>query len=268
MPDIAIALIAGEGKLPEEIVHRLIQEGRRPLVYALGGNQARFAELDADDVVPLECPNLEFVLQDMAKRGVHRLMLAGLVPKTLMYRPDNLGRSLGRILENLDSRDDHTLLGAIVSEIEQAGARVLSYKDVIPDLLAPEGFIAGRFPSDVEMADIAYARDVAQTLLPLSFGQTLAVHSKAVVAVEAMEGTDQMIKRAGELVNGGILLKMMREDQDERYDLPTVGLSTVRSMASAGLSCLAVEAGRTIVLERDDLARLAREAGIAVWGLR
>jgi hypothetical protein len=118
------------------------------------------------------------------------------------------------------------------------------------------------------MADIAYARDVAQTLLPLSFGQTLAVHGKAVVAVEAMEGTDQMIKRAGELVNGGILLKMMREDQDERYDLPTVGPSTIRGMASAGLSCLAVEAGKTIVLERDDLARLAREAGIAVWGLR
>jgi hypothetical protein len=268
MPDIALALIAGEGKLPEEIAHRLIQGGRRPLVYVLGENHARFGGLGAEDVVPLENPDLDFVIQDLLKRDVHRVMLAGLVPKTFMYRADNLGRSLGRILKSLDSKDDHTLLGAIVAEIERAGVRVLPYKDVIPDLLAPEGLIAGRHPSDAEREDIVYARKVAQTLLPLSFGQTLAVHSRAVVAVEAMEGTDGMIKRAGELVRGGVLLKMMRADQDERYDLPTVGPSTIENMASAGLTCLAVEADRTIVLERNDFARLARETGIAVWGLR
>ncbi len=265
MPDIA--LVAGEGRLPEEIVTRLVHENRPPLVYALGKAPDRFAELEAEDVVPLEAPNLEFVSRDLAERGIRNLMLAGLVPKTLMYRPERLGESLGRILENLDSRDDHCLLGAIVSAIESTGVKVLPYKDVVPDLLAPEGCIAGRVPSDEEMEDIAYAREVARTLLPLSFGQTLAVYRKAVVAVEAMEGTDRMIERAGELARGGIVLKMMREDQDERYDLPTVGPSTVQNISSAGLGCLAVEAGRTIVLERDDFACLARETGIAVWGL-
>ncbi len=266
MPDIA--LIAGEGKLPEEIVARLVQKNKPPLVYALGGDRKRFAPLNPDAVVPLKTPDLEFVLGDLAKRGIGKLMLAGLVPKTLIYRPEELGRSLGHVVESLDSRDDHSLLGAVVSTIERTGVAVVPYKDVIPDLLACEGCVAGRVPGDAEMEDITYARKVARTILPLSFGQTLAVYRKAVVAVEAMEGTDGMIKRAGKLVRGGVLLKMMREDQDERYDLPTVGPSTIENMASAGLTCLAVEADRTIVLERTHFARLARETGIAVWGLR
>jgi len=103
--------------------------------------------------------------------------------------------------------------------------------------------------------------------LPLSFGQTLAVYRRAVIAVEAMEGTDMTIRRAGDIVGRGVLVKMMREDQDERYDLPTVGPSTLKNMAEAGLACLAVEAGRTIVLCRKEFSRIAREAGIAVWGI-
>jgi DUF1009 family protein len=218
-------------------------------------------------VVPLETPDLEFLIGDLAARGIGELMLAGLVQKNLMFRPETLGESLAGILESLDSRDDHSLLGAIIASIEKSGVKVLPYRDVIPDLLAPEGIVAGRSPLDAEMEDVAYAREVARTLLPLSFGQALAVYRKAVVAVEAIEGTDRMIKRAGELVPGGVLLKMMKGDQDERYDLPTVGPSTIENMASAGLTCLAVEADRTIVLEREEVARLAGETGIAVWGL-
>ncbi|MGC9372445.1 MAG: LpxI family protein [Thermovirgaceae bacterium] len=266
MPDIA--LVAGEGKLPEEIVTRLAQKGGQLVVYAFGGKGKRFEGPGVEAVVPLKTPDLEFVIGDLAARGIGELMLAGLVPKELMYRPETLGKSLAGVLESLDSRDDHSLLGAIIAAIEKTGLKVLPYRDVIPDLLAPEGVVAGRSPGDAEMEDVAYAREVARTLLPLSFGQALAVYRKAVVAVEAMEGTDRMIERAGELVPGGVLLKMMRGDQDERYDLPTVGPSTIENMASAGLTCLAVETGRTIVLERKEVARLAGETGIAVWGLR
>lgn len=264
---MTIALVAGEGKLPEEIAARLADQNRPPFVYVLGDAPQRFERLGAKDVVPLTSPDLEFIIADLSRRGAEGLMLAGLVPKTLMYSLESLGETLGKVLRDLESRDDHSLLGAVVSAIEAAGIKVLPYRDVIPDLLATTGRIAGRLPGEDEMEDIAYARELAKTLLPLSFGQTVAVHRKAVVAVEAMEGTDRMIQRAGEIVGRGVLLKMMREDQDERYDLPTVGPLTIRNMAAAGLGCLAVEAGRTIILERGEFVRLAQEAGIAVWGL-
>ena len=263
----SVALIAGEGNLPEEIVSRLAERNRVPLVYALGGPADRFSSFKAVEVVPLASPDLDFVIGDLLNRGVKNMMLAGRVPKTLMYRPEILGESLRALLQNLKSADDHSLLGAIVSVIESAGIRVMPYKDVIPDLLAPSGPVAGRTPTASEMEDINYARGIARVLLPLSFGQTLAVYRKAVIAVEAMEGTDMTIRRAGDIVGRGVLVKMMREDQDERYDLPTVGPSTLKNMAEAGLACLAVEAGRTIVLCRKEFSRIAREAGIAVWGI-
>jgi hypothetical protein len=263
----SVALIAGEGNLPEEIVSRLAERNRVPLVYALGGPTDRFSSLKAVEVVPMASPDLDFVIGDLLKRGIKNMMLAGRVPKTLMYRTEILGESLQALLQNLESADDHSLLGAIVSVIESAGIRVMPYKDVIPDLLAPSGPVAGRTPTASEMEDINYARGIARVLLPLSFGQTLAVYRKAVIAVEAMEGTDMTIRRAGDIVGRGVLVKMMREDQDERYDLPTVGPSTLKNMAEAGLACLAVEAGRTIVLCRKEFSRIAREAGIAVWGI-
>jgi len=262
-----LALIAGEGKLPEEIVSRLAGNNQPPVVYALGGSPDRFRSLGAVEVIPLVSPDLDFLIGDVSKRGVKNMMLAGRVPKTLMYRPEILGESLGKLLQELESADDHSLLGAIVSAIESAGIMVMSYRDVIPDLLAPAGPVAGRTPTASEMEDINYARGIARVLLPLSFGQTLAVYRKAVIAVEAMEGTDMTIRRAGDIVGRGVLVKMMREDQDERYDLPTVGPSTLKNMAEAGLACLAVEAGRTIVLCTKEFSRIAREAGIAVWGI-
>jgi hypothetical protein len=143
----------------------------------------------------------------------------------------------------------------------------MPYRDVILDILAPVGVIAGRNPTEEEKDDIAWGVEIIRRLLPLSFGQTIVVKSRSVVAVEAMEGTDRTIERAGTLVKGGVVIKMMRPDQDERYDLPTIGPTTLEAMAKGGLSCLAVEAGRTIILEKEKTFDIAEKSGIAVWGI-
>jgi DUF1009 family protein len=156
----------------------------------------------------------------------------------------------------------------VVSYIEGAGIRVVPYADIIQDLLASEGQIAGREPTEREWDDLCYGRDLAGRVLHLSFGQTVVVCHRSVVAVEAMEGTDAALLRAGGLCKGGVVVKMMRIDQDMRYDLPTVGTKTLVTMARAGLKCLAVEADRTVILTPEHVRRVAADMGIAVVGVR
>lgn len=261
-----IALLAGEGDLPTEIAKSLEGEKILQVIYTLGEHQDCSSE-HAHTVVKLDSPDLGFLVRDMKARGVNGLIMAGGVPKTLMFKKEKLDDSLVSIIEELRARDDHSLLGAIVALIEQSGVRVIRYDDIIPELMAGEGCIAGREPKDSEKNGLDYGDSVARKLVPLSFGQTVVVNQLAVVAVEAMEGTDKTILRAGSLCSQGVVIKRMRPDQDVRYDLPTVGPETLRNMHEAGLTCLGIEAGRTIILGREEFGRLADQWRIAVWGL-
>lgn len=265
--DQAVAMIAGEGLLPVEIARRLTEEERPPVVYSLREQVGTLSKY-ALDIVPVNRVALAEVLGDMLRRGVRQVILAGAVPKTIIYKPAMMDETTKSLLDALSVKDDHSLLAAVVARLEQQGIFAVSYRHLILDLLAPAGHVAGREPTPQEAADVAYGRQVAARVIPLSFGQTLVVSMGAVVAVEAMEGTDAALLRAGSLCRGGTVVKMMRPDQDERYDLPTVGVRTLRTMARAGLGCLALEAERTIILEREAFAEAAREEGVAVIGIR
>ena len=261
-----IALVAGAGTLPLEITSRL--KGKIDVIYSLNENLSPCSPgLDGVEVVNMLSPNLGWLLRDLKERGIKELIMAGYVPKRLMYMPEKLDPALLAVIGKLSSRDDHSLLGGIVEAIESQGIKVLSYREVVSDILAPAGAIAGRLPTEEERDDIAWGVNIMKKLLPLSFGQTLVVKGRSVVAVEAMEGTDKTIERAGCLVKGGVVIKMMRPDQDERYDLPTVGPTTLKMMAEGALTCLAVEAGRTIILEKEKTFAIAEESGIALWGI-
>lgn len=261
-----IALIAGGGALPLEILGRL--QGKIAVVYSLNeGLSSGESVPETTEVIKMVSPDLEWLLRDLERRNIRKLLMAGYVPKKLMYMPEALDPALRAVIGKLASRDDHSLLGAIVAAIESHGVEVMPYRDVILDILAPVGVIAGRNPTEEEKDDIAWGVEIIRRLLPLSFGQTIVVKSRSVVAVEAMEGTDRTIERAGTLVKGGVVIKMMRPDQDERYDLPTIGPTTLEAMAKGGLSCLAVEAGRTIILEKEKTFDIAEKSGIAVWGI-
>lgn len=262
-----IALIAGDGQLPLEIARRLTCKGCPPVVYSFGEHAGRLSKY-ALELVRLSGLSLGFLFDDMRSRGIKDIIMAGVVPKTLMYHQGLQDSKLRQLLKKLHSRDDHNLLANIVSAFEASGFLVVGYRDLISDWLATEGHIAGRYATEEELDDVNYGRKVAKALLPLSFGQTLVVHKRAVVAVEAMEGTDAMLLRAGSLTRGGIVLKMMRPDQDERYDLPTVGIKTLQNMLNAGLKCLAIEADRTIIIEPDEFKRYAESFDIAVLGVR
>ena len=273
-----LALIAGEGLLPALIADGAARAGHLPFVYYLGKQHGLqgIPEERIIDIAGLPSPggglDLRVLASDMKKRGITAVTMAGRVPKTLIYSGAALGASLARIVSGAPN-DDHSLLGRVVEAFEAAGFSVVSYRDFIAECLAPDGTVAGRTPTETEEADVRCGMKILEATLPLSFGQSVVVAGGAVVAVEAMEGTDEMIRRAGGIlsgrsVRGGSVVKMMRRDQDERFDIPTVGSGTLRNMRDAGLSCLALEFGRTIILEREQFARLAAEWDLSVVGVR
>lgn len=269
------ALIAGDGALPGEVARRMAEAGIDVTIYSfIPESGDRFPFLPGSRVVSLtDLPgaggglSLQAFLADLAARGIRTAGMAGLIPKTAMY-----GAALDGTLRGLlkdEENDDHALLGRIAATLEKLGVRVFHYGAFLQESMAAEGVIAGRAFSDDERADVAYGKKILAATLPLSFGQAVVAARGAIVAIEAMEGTDKMIRRAGELLKGaaGAVVKMMRPDQDSRYDIPTVGANTLREMAETGLTALALEAGRVIIIEREKFASLAEELSIAVEGI-
>jgi DUF1009 family protein len=220
----------------------------------------------ADPLVFLRCPSLSRVIKEIRRHGIRSVIMAGRVPKKLIYLPALLDPLILKLLTRR-VRDDHSLLAGIVEILEGEGISVLPYWHILPEFIAPEGQLSRRRPTADEIRDFEYGAAVLKVILPCSFGQALVVAEGAVVAVEALEGTDATIERAGKLVAKGVLVKMMRVDQDPRYDLPTVGPETIENMARAGLTCLAIEARRTLVVEAERTFALAERRNIAVWGL-
>ncbi len=260
------ALIAGEGDLPVVIANRLTDAGMPPIVYSVRDSAGEISKY-ALEMIDLVKPDLGFTIKDMKRRGVKKIIMAGIVSKTLAFKPSLFDLTTQKFLAGLILRDDHSLLGAIVDFLERSGFEVISYKEIIPDLLAPSGHIAGRLPTSGELADTDYGFSICKILVPLSFGQTIIVNKKSVVAVEAMEGTDAALLRAGGLCTGGTVVKMMRLDQDERYDIPTVGPDTLKNMAQSRLTCLAVHAGRTLIMNPEEFRAIAEKEGICVIGV-
>lgn len=268
--DLSIALIAGQGILPVEIARKLSELQPSTLVIALRDDPETLKPY-ASRLMHMRIPNLGRGVKEVKAFGADRVIMAGRIPKRIIFSLtlclpllfDPLSR---RVLKN-SLRDDHSLLGSIVKALEDEGIAVIPYWQILPEFIAGEGKLSVRPPSEAELRDVEYGRKVLSVILPCSFGQAVCVAGGAVVAVEAMEGTDRMIQRAGTLARRGVVVKMMKEGQDMRYDLPTVGPKTLENMRDSGLTCLAVEAGKTLILEPEKFFVLAEKYNIAVWGI-
>lgn len=264
-----IALVAGEGILPIEIARKLFAQNNRILIISLSNNKdIQELRCYSEKFILLRTPALGRSIREIKSWGAEALIMAGRIPKKIIYLFSSIiCDSVTRKVLKQSLHDDHSLLGSIVSEYESNGIKVIPYWQIIPEFLAPKGKLTSRLPTQKELQDINYGREILEVILPCSFGQSLIVADGAVVAVEAMEGTDEMIKRAGTLVNHGVLIKMMKKTQDIRYDIPTTGIKTLETMRESGITCLAVESGRTLILEPEKFFEFAERNNIAVWGI-
>lgn len=230
------------------------------------------AELEGEaDCHWLYLGELDSLLRVFREQQVRRCVMVGKVPKTFLYErgrrlhPD--ARAL-RFLGDLADRSDDSILGALADLLESEGFRLAGQAEFTPELLAPEGPIGSLAPRPEHWDEIRFAWPIARALGRLDVGQSVVVRKRAVMALEAIEGTDEAIRRGGALGGPGVcVVKVAKPSQDARFDMPTIGLTTIETLVEAKAAVLAVEAGATFVLGRAEVAATADAAGIPVVGV-
>jgi UDP-2,3-diacylglucosamine hydrolase len=197
--------------------------------------------------------------------GVTQAVMAGQVKHVKIFSGIMPDLTLLSVLTRLRSKNTDALISAVADVMRDHGIELMNSTALLTPLLAPEGVLTARTPSDDEQRDISFGYRMADAIAALDIGQSIAVKDSAVVAVEAMEGTDEMIGRAGRLAGPGArIVKVAKPNQDMRFDVPVIGVATVEAMAAAGVTALSIDAGRTLVFDRAALAAAADRAGIAI----
>ena len=263
-----LGLIAGSGGLPFAVATGAKVGGFRLIVFALKGLADEGLADMADEYQPVEVGKLGKLITAIKKTGVQQVVLAGKVSKTLLYKMNVIPdvRAV-KFLFSLKDRKDDTIMAAFLGELETEGVKVVETTAFTQSLLAPSGCLTSRTPTKGELKDIHFGAGVAREIGRLDIGQTVVVKHRAVMAIEAIEGTDEAIKRGGALAkSGAVVVKTAKPNQDLRFDVPVVGMDTLKSMQAAGASVLAIEAGRVIVVEREKVVSMADSIGISVMG--
>jgi hypothetical protein len=264
-----VGLIAGSGELPVILCRDAKERGYRIIAIALDGLAPPEIEDVADVTRWVGIGKLGDLIDTLNAYHVTDAVMAGKVPKSLLYKtkitPDMRAMKL---LFSLKTQSDDALLRALAAELEREGIHLLDTATFSPHLLAPQGVMSARKPTKSEWKDIEYGWSIAREVGRLDIGQTVVIKDRAVMAVEAVEGTDETIRRGGAWAReGSVVVKVSKPQQSMKLDVPVVGLTTISSMAAVKALVLAVEAGRTLMLERDSLLNAADAEGIAVVGV-
>lgn len=265
-----IGLIAGRGDLPKAVAAEAKDKGFRVVAVALDHLADRKLASHVDEIEWVNVGKLSTIIESLKRSGADRAVMAGKVPKSLLYK-GNITPDLRamKLLFTLKDRSDDSILLAITKELEKDGITLLNTTDFCQDILAPEGILTEEGVTKDEWEDIRFGWKLAREMGRLDIGQTVVVKGKAVMAVEAIEGTDEAIRRGGSYAGeGAVVVKISKPNQDMRFDVPVVGLDTLKAMVEVKARVLAVEAGKSILLGRERLLKEADEAGISVVGHR
>ncbi|MBF0589123.1 MAG: UDP-2,3-diacylglucosamine diphosphatase LpxI [Magnetococcales bacterium] len=263
-----VGLVAGSGALPLQFARTMQQQGRALMVAAHLGETDPEMEHLAGKLSWIRLGQVKRALHFFRQHAVTDVVFVGGIQKTRIWsmRPDMLAI---RLMAKLRHKHDDHLLRAIAAEVERHGFAVRSVTDYMPELLASEGVLTQREPSEAEWDDIRFGWQAAKALGALDIGQGLVVRDRVVAAVEALEGTDALIRRAGPLTAGqGVMIKTAKPNQDLRLDLPTIGPGTMESLHASGLSVMAIEAGRVMILDPGETFALADRYGLTVVACR
>ena len=267
-----IGLIAGNGRFPFLALDAARSLGHEVTVVAIRDEADAALEAAAEaapgtDVHWVSLGQLGRCIAILKDAGVSRALMAGQVKHTKLFGGVLPDLTLLSVLSKLRTRNTDALISAVADVLEENGIELVNSTSFLEPLLAAPGALTRRAPIADEAANLTFGYTMADTVATLDIGQTIVVKDRAVVAVEAMEGTDEVIARAGRLAGPGTcVVKVAKPQQDMRFDVPVVGIATIRAMQEAGSTALSVDAGRTLVLDGDAVFQAADEAGIAVVG--
>ncbi len=266
-----LGVLAGGGPLPARIVQSCLASGREVFVIAF-----------EDETDPKTCEGVSHMWVPLGKVGAtikrlkaercEEVVLAGPVrrPAFSKLKPDMRAIKLLGKIRKAAGQGDNAILSVLVEELESENFRVVGADELLSDVAAPGGNMSDRIPSESDQVDIALGARVAEALGALDVGQAVVVQQGVVLGVEAIEGTDALLKRCAALKregNGGVLVKLKKPQQERRVDLPTIGSDTVRCAAEAGLNGIAVEAGQSLILDCPEVVAEANRLGLFVVGI-
>ncbi len=267
MPQDRIGIIAGSGQFPLLLARAAKAGGLSVAICGLSGHAdpALAAEADAFELLPIG--QLNRLIKFFQSLGVTRLCFAGAVkkPKVLDLKPD---WRVARLLLKVVNKGDDAILRAVAGELESEGLKVIQPAELLPSLLGPSGVLGKCAPNKAVWDDIKYGWPIARQIGQMDIGQCLVVRKRMVLAVEAIEGTDEALKRGGELGGpGATAIKILKPGQDERLDLPALGSRTIALLAEYKYACLAYQAGKTLFFDREASILEADLHNLAVIGL-
>lgn len=260
-------LIAGNGQFPFLVLEGARREGVELSVVAIKEETDRRIDDVADSVRWVGIGQLGKMISHFKSCGVTKAMMAGQVKHVQIFSGALPDARMLKMLWNLPKRNTDALIGGVADELAKEGIELIDSTYFLNDNLAAAGVLTKRKPSEIELGNIEYGLHIAAEIARLDLGQTIVVRAKACVAIEAMEGTDATIRRAGELANGKLtVVKVAKPDQDMRFDVPVIGIPTIETMVAAGATCLSVTAGKTLIFDRDEMLALADKNGITIVG--
>ena len=276
-----LGLIAGNGRFPFLLLEAARAHNLTVVVAAIKEEtdpeiEARAAADPNIHLHWLSLGELSKLIETFQAEGVTRATMAGQVKHKQIFSSIRPDWRLAKLLLNLRTRNTDMLLGAIAKVLADEGIELVSSTQYLEPLLAQPGILTSRPPNQEELQNIAYGLTVARAIATYDLGQTVVIAAQACVAVEAMEGTDATIRRAGTLLRADdpaeittlsralTVVKVAKPNQDMRFDVPVIGLATIQTMKAAGATCLAIEAGRTLLFDRDAILDAANKAGISI----
>jgi len=271
-----LGLIAGNGKFPFLVLDAARAQGYDVVVAAI--KEETFPEIESHGAVAvhwLSLGELSKLIETFKQQGVRRAIMAGQVKHKQIFSSIRPDWRLAKLLLSLPTRNTDGLLGGVAKVLAEEGIALENSTSLLEPLLAKAGVLTQRSPSEQEKKNIAYGREVAGQLARFDIGQTVVIAGTACVSVEAMEGTDAAIERAGQIMRsleGGdttlsrdlTVIKVAKPNQDMRFDVPVIGTKTVEVMRSAGATCLAIDASRCLLLDGDTCMAAADQANIAI----
>jgi UDP-2,3-diacylglucosamine hydrolase len=263
-------LIAGNGRFPLLALESARRLGHDVTVVAIQEEASPEVERLAERCHWISLGALSKLIEILKQDGISEIVMCGQVKHVKIFSSIRPDWRLAKLLMSLPSKNTDGLIRAVVKVLEDEGIRLRESTFLLTPLLAPEGVLTRRKPDKDEETDIAYGRRVANALAGFDVGQSVAICERACVALEAMEGTDAMLRRAASLVNGRrlTLVKVARGREHMLFDVPVIGRDTIPVLQETGTTAVAIESGTTLMLDKEELLRAADEAGVTIVGVR
>lgn len=261
-----IGLIAGNRKFPLLFAKEARKKNYSIVAVAIKGDTSRQLKKLVDKIYWLGLGEYSRLFKIFKDEGITKVVMAGQIsPRRLFSKEVNKDPELSNLLSSIKDKRADTIFGKIADKLKEHGLELLDSTIFITDYLPKKGVLTKRSPDQKILEDIDFGLHLAKAVGELDIGQTVAVKSKAIVAVEALEGTDNLIRRSGKISRGGVtIVKVSKPKQDMRFDVPVVGFNTIKNLIRAGAQCLAIEADKTLFIDKEKSLSLADKKGIVI----